>query len=168
MKYYRATGYGPALELAIVLKDKAITEFFTEEGEYDLAKFGAHVHSVTCTMSSLAQLADLTSDSTVMDRVKTFYDNGLRELRDELGWSIEGMNPEDNPDKGEMNNTGDILETALILGRWGYTECYHDAERILRCHLLPSQLRDISFADEPCNPEGVDGKRNPGQRQRGA
>ena len=168
VKYYRATGYGPALELAIVLKDKAIGEFFTEGGEYDLAEFGAHVHSVTCTMSSLAQLADLTTDSSLMERVKIFYDNGLRELRDELGWSIEGMNPADNPDKGEMNNTGDILETALILGRWGYTECYHDAERILRCHLLPSQLRDISFAAEPANPKGVDGKRNPVHRQRGA
>ena len=167
VKYYRATGFPPALELAVVLKEKAISEFFTEDGEYDLAEFGAHVHSVTCTMSSLAQLADLTSDSSIMDRVKRFYDNGLRELRDELGWSIEGMNPEDNPDK-EMNNTGDILETALILGRWGYTECYHDAERILRCHILPSQLRDISFVTEPSNPEGVDGKVNVAGRQRGA
>ena len=168
VKYYRATGYGPALELTVVLKEKAIREFFTEDGAYDIDKFGAHIHSVTCTMSSLAQLADLTSDSTLMDRVKTFYDNGLWVLRDGLGWSIEGMNPEDNPDKGEMNNTGDILETALILGRWGYTEYYDDAERILRCHLLPSQLRDISFVVEPANPEGADSRRDVGNRQRGA
>ena len=73
-----------------------------------------------------------------------------------------------NPDEGEMNNTGDILETALILGRWGYTDYFHDAERILRCHLLPSQLRDISWIPTPDNPDGLDTLRNVAQRQQGA
>jgi hypothetical protein len=49
---------------------------------------------------------------------------------------------------GEGNNSGDILETALILGKVGYTTYFQDAERILRCHLLPSQLRDISFVPD--------------------
>ena len=31
VKFYRATGYAPALELAIVLKEKAIAEFFTRD-----------------------------------------------------------------------------------------------------------------------------------------
>ena len=65
-----------------------------------------------------------------------------------------------HPTAGEANNTGDILETALILGRWGYAEAYDDAERILRGHLLPSQLRDISWIDEPANPAGEDGRRD--------
>jgi len=149
VKYYRATGYGPALELAIVLKEKTINEFFTAEGLYNMDNFGSHTHSTTCVMSSLAQLADLTSDSVLMGRVKAFYDNGLWSLRDELGWSIESTAQEDDSDTGEINNTGDIVETALILGRWGFTHYYHDAERILRCHLLPSQLRDISFIVDP-------------------
>jgi len=42
-------------------------------------------------------------------------------MRDDLGWSIEFASPGSNPDMGEMNNTGDILDTAMILGRWGYT-----------------------------------------------
>ena len=119
-------------------------------------------------MSSLAQLADLTSDSHLMNRVKAFYDNGLWKIRDQIGWVIEGDRPDKNPDRGEVNNTGDILETALILGRWGYTECYHDAERILRCHLLPSQLRDTSFIQDPPNPENIDGKRDIANRHLGA
>jgi hypothetical protein len=118
-------------------------------------------------MSSLAQLADLTHDSTLMGRVRVFYDNGLREIRDELGWSIETSVNGENCGRGEANNTGDILETALILGRWGYTEYFHDAERILRCHLLPSQLRDTSFVVEPPNPEKTDGKRDVADRLRG-
>ena len=168
VKYYRATGHDPALELAIVLKEKAIDEYFAEDGGYDVEVFGGHVHSTTCTMSSLAQLAHLTSDSGLMSRVKAFYDIGLWELRDELGWSIELTDHRRLADNGEVNNSGDILETALILGRWGYTEYYHDAERILRGHILPSQLRDISFVEEPSNPDGVDGRRDVARRQQGA
>ena len=167
VKYYRATGYGPALELAIVLKDGALDEAFFEDGSYDEGRFGSHCHSTTCVMSSVAQLADLTRDSSLMTRVKSFYDSGLWEIRDEIGWSIETSTAEENSARGEANNTGDILETALILGRWGYTKYYHDAERILRCHLLPSQLRDVSFVVAPPNPDGVDGRRDVADRLRG-
>jgi hypothetical protein len=168
VKYYEATGYGPALDLAIVLKEKTINEVFTEEGGYAPEIFATHTHSTTCTMSSLAQLADLTSDSTLMNRVKTFYDNGLWDIRDALGWVIESSREDASPDNGEVNNTGDIVETALILGSWGYTDYYEDTERILRGHLLPSQLRDISFIQEPPNPEGEDGKRDVANRHLGA
>ena len=168
VKYYRATHYGPALELALILKEKAITEFFTAEGDYDWDRFMTrHSHSITCVMSSLAQLADLLEDAALMMRVKAFYDNGLWEMRDEIGWSPERTDQEGS-DHGEANNTGDILETALILGRWGYPEYYHDAERILRCHLLPSQLRDVSFITDPPNPDGVDGLRDVANRHLGA
>ena len=168
VKYYRATYYGPALELALVLKEKAIAEVFRADGSFDSGRFGTHNHSTTCVMSSLAQLADLMHDVGLMDRVRAFYENGLWEMRDELGWSVETSDPEDTSARGEANNTGDILETALILGRWGYPECYHDAERILRCHLLPSQLRDISFMTEAPNPERLDGRRDVAARLRGA
>ena len=135
VKYYRATGYGPALELAIVLKEKAIEEAFPANGSYDVKVVGGHTHSTTCVMSSLAQLADLTQDSLLMGRVKAFYDNGLWDIRDEFGWVIESADEGMNPDKGEVNNSGDIMETALILGKWRFAEGYHDAERILRCHI---------------------------------
>ena len=168
VKYYRATGYTPALELALILKEKTLDGFFPEDGAYDMERLGTHTHSTTCVMSSLAQLADLTSDSVLMQRVKVFYDNGLWAIRDALGWCIENASSNADPDRGEANNTGDILETALILGRWGYTECFQDAERILRGHLLPSQLRDTSFITDPPNPDQIDGKRNVADRHLGA
>ncbi len=168
VKYYRATGHGAALELALVLKEKAIAEVFDENGTFDTARFGSHNHSTTCVMSSLAQLADLTNDALLLHRVKKFYDNGLWELRDEIGWSPESADDARSTGQGEMNNTGDILETALILGRCGYTEYYGDAERMIRCHILPSQLRDVSFVEEPPNPNGLDGHRNVANRLRGA
>ena len=57
VKYYRATGHGPALDLAITLKEIAIADFYGADGTYDAESFGTHAHSVTCTLSSLAQLA---------------------------------------------------------------------------------------------------------------
>ena len=162
-------GTARRFDLAIVLKEKCLDGYYTPDGSYDSVLFGTHAHSVTCTMSSLAQLADLTQDSTLMGIVKAFYDNGLWGMRDETGWSREhGVGDSGKPDEGEMNNTGDILETALILGRWGYTDYFHDAERILRCHLLPSQLRDISWIPTPDNPDGLDTLREVAQRTQGA
>jgi hypothetical protein len=168
VKIYRASGYGPALALALRLKDQAVSQHFLAGGDYDRARLGAHIHSVTCVMSSLAQLADLTADAPLLARVKAFYDHGLNDLRDDLGWAMESSRPEANPDFGEVNTTGDIVETALILGRWGHAGYYGDAERILRSHLLPSQLRDISFITEPDNPSGADGLRDVAQRHQGA
>ncbi|MEP7355726.1 MAG: hypothetical protein ABI847_00640, partial [Anaerolineales bacterium] len=168
VKLYAATGHGPALGLALRLTEQVLDEHWLEAGAYDPAQMGTHVHSVTCVMSSVAQLADLLGDMRLLARVKTFYDNGLNDLRDPLGWAIESARPEANPDFGEINSTGDILETALILGRHGFTDYYGDAERILRGHLLPAQLRDISFIRQPDNPTGADGKRDVARRHQGA
>jgi hypothetical protein len=167
VKYYRATQYRPALDLAVVLKDKAIAEFFTPSGGFSAALFGSHVHSTTCVMSSLAQLADLTKDEGLMRRVQKFFDNGLKQISDDLGWSV---NSTDDPvtDRGEVNNTGDIMETALLLGQWLDGSYYQRAERILRCHLLPCQLRDVSWITNPPNPKGEDGRRDVANRHLGA
>lgn len=168
VKLYRATSYQPALELALVLKEKAIAKYFTADGQYDQRLFGTHVHSTTCVMSSLAQLAEMTGDAALLQRVKAFYHNGLQQISDALGWSIENSAPDAPPDRGEANNTGDILETALILARCDDPSYYHDAERILRGHLLPSQVRDTSFIVDPANPTGTDGLRAVAQRHLGA
>ena len=85
MKYYKVTESANALALALVLKEKLLEEVFDEKGSFEIEKFGTHAHSITCVMSSLAQLAELTKDSTLMNRVKAFYDNGLWAMRDELG-----------------------------------------------------------------------------------
>ena len=169
VKLYRVTGHEPALQLAEVLKEKAVRDCYREDGAFSTARFGNHAHSTTSVMSSLAQLADLTRDAGLIARVKAFYDNGLWEMRDQIGWSIEVTSLLDNyPDRGEGNNTGDIVETALILSRWGHPGYYADAERMLRSHLLPSQLRDVSFIVEADNPDGVDAATNFAQRIRGA
>ena len=168
VKLHRHTDCAGALELAIDLAHKATDEFFLPDGGYDRETFGAHTHSTTCVLSSLAQLAELTRDAPLMERVRAFYDNGLNDIRDPLGWVIESSNDQADPDFGEVNNTGDIVETALLLGGWGHSRYFGDAERILRCHLLPSQLRDTSFIREPANPRAEDGKHDVANRHLGA
>ncbi|MCY3708693.1 MAG: hypothetical protein OXG26_07320 [Caldilineaceae bacterium] len=168
VKLHRHTGCAGALDLAIDLAGKATDEFFLPSGAYDREAFGGHTHSTTCVMSSLAQLADLTRNTDLMERVRAFYDNGLNDIRDQLGWVIESSDDGRDPDRGEINNTGDIVETALLLGQCGYPHYFEDAERILRCHLLPSQLRDISFIREPDNPHNEDGRRDVANRHLGA
>jgi hypothetical protein len=118
-------------------------------------------------LSSLALLAELTNDQSLKQRVRSFYDNGLWQMRDQIGWSIEDTRVEDNCGRGEANNSGDIVETALLLASWGDTQYYGDVERILRSHLLPSQLRDVSFVVEPDNPGSVDGLSNVAARLQG-
>ena len=168
VKYYRCTNSAAALDLALVLKEKLLLAAFPEDGRYDIDVHGTHTHSSTCVMSSLAQLAELTGDSSLLQRVNAFYDRGLKDFSDQLGWVIESSAPDSSPDRGEVNNTGDIVETALILGRHGHTDCLEDAERIVRCHILPSQLRDIEFIQEPANPDGIDGFRDVANRHKGA
>ena len=167
VKYYRATGSPRALELALILKEE-LSEIYLEDGTFNQDRFGTHhAHSITCIMSSLAQLAELQQDVALLLRVKAFYDRGLWSMRDEIGWSPETTDQTES-DHGEANNTGDMLETALILGKWGFPDCFHDAERILRCHLLPSQVRDISFIQDPPNPDAIDGLREVADRHLGS
>ncbi len=168
VKLIRTTRMGDAWELAHLIAQKALQECFPEDGHYDPQVHGYHTHSTTCVMSSLAQLADLTADMRLLQSVKAFYDRGLREIRNDIGWCIESSHPDASSDRGEVNNSGDILETALILGKNGWSEAYADAERILRCHILPSQLRDVSFIPASPDPAPHDGQRNVAERHLGA
>jgi hypothetical protein len=128
-------------------------------------ELGSHTHSITCTLSGLAAYAHLTGDREVADRVRAFHRLGLSTIRDELGWSIE--NTTDTSDRGEGNNTGDLIETAIMLGHLGDFGGYADAARILRGHLLPAQLTDTAWmANLPDAPDDSD--RNVADRIRGA
>ena len=154
VKIHNLTQYRPALELAQRVAGAAL-DAYPPDGRFLGDRLGTHVHSITSTMSSLAQLAEATGDDSLLQRVAAFYDHGLWQIRDEIGWAIESTLPQANPDRGEANTSGDILETALILGADLDAKYFGDAERILRCHVLPSQLRDISFAHGSADAESA-------------
>ena len=152
VKLYKACGMEEALIQAIRLKDFAFENVLNEEGSYDVNTFGNHTHSTTSMISSLAQLGEVLGDHTILGRVKSFMENGLGQIALPFGWCIEKYHRTDHV--GEINNTGDIMETCLILGKSGYTDYFQRAERILRAHLLPSQLLDTCFLpDRDCPDE---------------
>ncbi|UVI28925.1 hypothetical protein [Paenibacillus spongiae] len=149
VKLYKACGLEEALVLAIRLKDYAFANVINERGDYDVRVFGDHTHSTTAMISSLAQLGEVLGDRSILDRVSAFMENGLREIALEFGWCIESYHRKDH--WGEINNTSDMMETCLILGKAGYAGYFQQAERILRSHFLPSQLLDTCFIpDSDC------------------
>ncbi len=175
-KYYQATGSRSALDLATALKEAVLAEFFVPDGDYDSGRLGSHVQNVVYVMASLAWLATATHDSALMARVKAFYDHGLQRIRNHIGWTPEFAGPPApvtgprgiNPDRGEAGNTALILETALLLGDWGYPDAFADAELMLRSHLLPSQIRDVSWVQPGERQPAGAGSPDLAQRLRGA
>lgn len=143
VKLYKAYGVGEALIQAIRIKEFTFKNILNKRGDFDVNLFGNHIHSITSMISSLAQLGELLSDNTTLERVMAFMENGFHRIGLEFGWSPESYERTDL--FGEINSTGDILETCLILGKAGYIKYFQQAERILRAHLLPAQLLDVSF-----------------------
>ena len=151
VKLYRATGYEPALQQALQLKEACITQVLPADNSYTAARLGAHTHSVTAMLSSLAQLGEVVHDEAIMQRLVAFMENGLQEIALDFGWCLEGDQRQDLV--GEVNNTSDIMEACLCLGGVGFERYYARAERILRGHFLPSQALDTSFIPNDDGPD---------------
>lgn len=151
VKIYQASGSEKALDLAIKLKNTCFQYVLNEKGDYDSKIFGIHSHSVTSMLSSLALLGEALADMEILERVKNFMENGLNHIALDFGWSIENFGRDDI--LGEINNSGDLVEACLVLGKAGFTEYFARAERILRGHILPAQLLDTHFIENRTDPE---------------
>ena len=147
VRNYRITGDEVALELAGLMTSYALEHCFTPEGALKEAA-GTHGHSLNAIIAGMLDLALLTKDADLLNRAKTIYDVGCPRYNSSFGWSMESLH-KFHP-RGESNNTGDLLRAALLLGRAGWANYFEDAERILRGHLLPSQVIDVDdLPDEP-------------------
>ena len=152
---YRALGDPRALELAQRFVRLVRAEAFAEDGH--LTHFaGNHTHSITGTVHGLADWGLLAGDLDTLDHARRIMQVGLPPTCSSFGWSIEGAWREVIPGRGEVNNTGDMVQAALILGRAGWPGFFESAERMIRSHVLPSQWRIGQPyrrpADDPKNP----------------
>ena len=162
---YQALGDPRALELAQRFVRLVRAEAFAEDGH--LTHFaGNHTHSITGTVHGLADWGLLAGDLDTLDHARRVMEVGLPPTCSSFGWSIEGAWREVIPGRGEVNNTGDMVQAALILGRAGWPRFFESAERMIRSHVLPSQWRIgqpyLRPADDPKNPpprvpDGEDG-----------
>ena len=140
VRLFRANGDEAAIELAARMTRFALDRCFTEAGRLR-PEAGTHGHSINAMVAGMADLALLTGDADMLLRVKAIYDVGLPSFNSSFGWSMEALNRHHT--RGESNNTEDLLRAALLLGSCGWARYYEDAERILRSHLLPSQVNDV-------------------------
>lgn len=165
VRYYRTTGDELAIDLALRMTRFAMAHCFTPEGAVTESA-GQHGHSINALVAGIADLALVTHDAGLLERVKAIYDLGLPRFNSSFGWSMESLHKFTL--RGEANNTGDLLRAALLLGRGGYPEYFGQSERILRGHLLPSQLveGDVEgFSNDPSAKE--DRMRSMASRIRG-
>jgi len=147
VRYYRASGDEAALELATRVCDYALAHCFTPSGSLT-EEAGTHGHSINALVAGIADLGLLTRDAELLWKARRVYDVGLPRFNSSFGWSMESLTRFDL--RGESNNTGDLLRAALLLGKAGWPQYFEAAERILRSHLLPSQVLDVEgFADDP-------------------
>lgn len=143
-----------ALAQAVKLQETFFKIALDETGSFCVDRFCAHIHSVTATLCGIAMLGDYLQDREILDRVDRFMKNGFYEIAMDLGWSME--NDARCDWVGEVNNSCDLMETCLYLAKNGYAGYYSRAEAMLRNHILPSQLLDVSFLpDEKLEDDSV-------------
>ncbi len=156
--YYEASEDGLAIELAKRFADDNIAQTFTPDGRMTDAA-GRHLHSTEGTMAGLLYLARHAGWKTYGEMGRRLYDSSLRKWRSSWGWAKESRSY--GPGRGEANNTGDFIESALLLA--GGPRCpratyFADAERFIRNGLLASQVVRTDWihqSDAPDTPDEV-------------
>ena len=98
----------------------------------------------------------LKKDLETLKHARRIVDKGLAPTRSSFGWSVENSWRERLVGRGEINNTGDMIQTAIHLGRTGHPRYFEMAERMVRSHVLPSQwLKGQEFHPQTDAPESA-------------
>ncbi len=145
---HRATGDPLALKLAGLYARASLRTGFEPDGRFaPMDRSSGHVHSITSSLSGITEYALLTGDQAMLATCVRILEKGAPEYFSSWGWGDEVTpeHPADEPSRGEMNQTGDIIRTCLTLGAAGQTNRYEPAERYLRSMVLPTQHREAEM-----------------------
>ena len=145
VKYHRVTRDPVALDLAVRFARHILATAFTPDGELKAAA-GTHLHSTEGTVTAIIDLGHLLGNAAYVEAGRQLTNVGLKPWRTSFGWAKEDRN--DGPGRGEANNTGDFIEAALLLGRFGIRTAFGDAERYLRNELLACQIVNTDWIPE--------------------
>ena len=163
VEFYIVTGSGAALRLAERVAAFHFDLITRPDGSAPPADF-MHTHSLFGTYRGLLLYGQLTRQHEYIDRIATTYAKTVRTNVKESGfishdWQLDS--------KGEVSSPGDAAQLALWLGRRGYSEFLDDAERIVRCRILPSQIT-APLGLTPMEDDGKDEHANLDARAVGA
>lgn len=142
LEYYIMTKSSSALRLAGLYASSTLGSAFTQNGDIKpFAQSGGHIHSLTSSLCGIIKYAVLSDDKEMLRACIQIMDNGIRKHSSSWGWVDEVTVDHWANEKlrGEMNQTGDVIRAALLLGNAGYIRFYDIAERFLRNMLLQGQ-----------------------------
>jgi len=142
LAYYECSNDPIAMKLAALYAKQGLKTVFTPEGRFaPMPQSSGHVHSITCSLSGIAAYAARTGDREMLEACVRIMKVGVPEYFSSWGWGDEVFpdHPADEISRGEINQTGDVIRAALILGNAGFPEFYEMAERYLRSMMLPTQ-----------------------------
>lgn len=145
LAYYDLAGDPLAMKLAGLYARQGLNTMYTPEGRFaPMDRSSGHVHSITSTLSGITAYAIRTNDRAMLEACRRIVDVGVPEYFSSWGWGDEVFpeHPADAISRGEINQTGDVVRTALLLGDAGYPRYYELAERFVRSMLLPTQHRE--------------------------
>lgn len=145
MRYYRMTGYAPALELASGLIKWAIRDHGGPDGLFEQG----HFHSYSRLQTALALWGITTGDKEKLALAEKIYHKS-RSLGTLAGWFPEQIN---NPQHNRSNLSEtccltDMIETATLLAQNVNPIYWHDVERYARNYLMVHQLVDTDWFAE--------------------
>jgi hypothetical protein len=138
--FYEATGASVALEEA-----ERIAEFHfkhTLRADGDLAAgCGHHTHSYLNTLRGLLMLAKMKNHHGHLDSLRTTYSAAISRMITRSGFITHDIGDDSTRSGGDIASAGDIAHIALLL--WDLHRdpaLLDDAERIIRCRLIPAQV----------------------------
>lgn len=160
VQVYRRSQCDIALELARRFAEDNLVTAFGADGLIR-AEAGTHIHSVTGTITGLIEYGILVGDERFIEGGRRAYEVGMAPFRSSYGW-VKEFRWESwlaqplaaagyagcDINRGEANNSGDLIEAALLLGGLGYAGYFEEADRMLRNHLLASQVVETDWVSE--------------------
>ena len=138
-RFYRATGYEPARELAIKLTRymRFHDGYYASDGEFLAQK---HFHGGTIYLLNMLEVATATGDRELLDFVRRSFEWAKSPKAG--GSALTGFMPEfAKPYRtSEGCAVADMLSLAIKLSACGAGDYYEDAERWARNHFAEMQL----------------------------
>ena len=142
MRFYRATGYEPALKLASALIKWTLNDNNGVTGMFELG----HFHSQSRLITALLLRAKSTGSKNDIELAEELYLKA-KKLGTESGWFPEQINnPEHNRSKlAETCCLTDMIEAAILLADLKNFSYWNDVERFTKNHLYAFQIEDTSW-----------------------
>jgi hypothetical protein len=142
LRFFEATGYEPALELARDLTTCALyhTPCYLPDGRLrqTVGDVEGHFHTHSNFALGVLKLGIVLGRREYLSWARQTYEV-LREWGTDFGWFPEGFGLR----HGEVCCITDMIEIALLLGKHVDPSYYADAERFGRNHLLESQFLSL-------------------------